>query len=74
MSSFRKGRPDGGVERYRVGNDGRTILADGKDGKEYIVSHNRDGSRKETGERVERQVKALNDKILQDKKSGIRRD
>lgn len=70
----RKKAPEGGVERYVAGRDGRTLLAIDKKGNELIVTQDRDKVLGDATKRTQGRADALNKQLREQRENGLRRD
>ena len=72
--SQRKTKPIGGVDHYKAGNDGRTLLAIDKKGRELVVTQDDNKILGQAKVRTQRRADALNKKLHEDREAGLRRD
>ena len=72
--SQKKTKPVGGVDHYKVGRNGRTLLAIDKKGNELVVTKNTDKIVRNARANTQRRADALNKQIQEEREAGIRRD
>ena len=72
--SQRKTKAVGGVDHYKPGRNGRTLIAVDKKGNELIVTQDTGKTIKDARRSTQRRADALNKKIRDDKEAGLRRD